>query len=97
MREEGDGRERIPGFAKLKEKVEKARVLREEVKAYREVAARKVLSVDDPWEMSFGTPRGGFSEEADAFLVLFVGEWREVRDRWRCEDGTRGDKRADWR
>ena len=78
MREESDGRGTIPGFAKLKEKVEKARSFREEVKEYREVAAMKVLSVDDPWEMTLTATRSAFSEEADAFLVLFVGVWSGV-------------------
>lgn len=78
VREEDDGREKIPGFAKMKEKMEKARSFREEVKEYREVAAMKVLSVDDPWEMSLTTTRGGFSEEADAFLVLFVRVWSGI-------------------
>lgn len=76
--EERDGRGKIPGFAKLKEKVEKARSFREEVKEYREMAATKVLSVDDPWEMTLTATRSAFSEEADAFLVLFVGDWSGV-------------------
>ncbi len=83
MRETTDDRGTVPGFAKVKEKVEKARRFREEVKEYREVAAMKVLSVDDPWEMTLPTTRSGFSEEADAFLVLFVGNEGELRERWR--------------
>ena len=68
MRETTDDRGTVPGFAKVKE--------------YREVAAMKVLSVDDPWEMTLPTTRSGFSEEADAFLVLFVGNEGELRERW---------------
>ena len=83
MRETTDDRGTVPGFAKVKEKVEKARRFREEVKEYREVAAMKVLSVDDPWEMTQQTTRSGFSEEADAFLVLSVGNEGELRERWR--------------
>ena len=67
----------------MKEKVEKACRFRQEVKEYREVAAMKVLGVDDPWEMTLPTTRSGFSEEADAFLVLFVGDGGRLRDRWR--------------
>lgn len=67
----------------MKEKVEKARRLREEVKEYREVAAMKVLDAEDPWEMTLPTTRSGFSEEADAFLVLFVSDGGRLRERWR--------------
>ena len=82
VRETTDDRGAVPGFAKVKEKVEKARRFREEVKEYREVAAMKVLSVDDPWEMTLPTTRSGFSEEADACRVLFVGTAGGLSGRW---------------
>lgn len=67
-------RKRIPKFSKIRERVEKGETKREEVKVYRELASWKALSMPNPWEITMSGSHSGFSEEADAFLVLCVSE-----------------------
>lgn len=83
-------RKRLPNFAKIRERIEKGQTKREEVKRYRELAAWKILSVSNPWELSLPGNHTGYSEEADVFLVLCVSERRRIEIRLLCLVGING-------
>ena len=81
---------KLPNFAKIRERIEKGQTKREEVKAYRELAAWKTLNVSNPWEMALPGSHSGYSEEADVFIVLCVSEKKRIESRLYCLVGING-------